>query len=132
MLRTWGAARREAGESEGTLVTTYIAAAAGERRLACRRAGRPERPLDPGEGPLPQFALALRQLRAAAGYPGYRVLAKDALFSASVLSCAASGMTFPTLAVTLAYVRACGGDLTEWRDRWTATAMALAAQERGR
>jgi hypothetical protein len=97
-----------------------------------QRVGRPESPLDPGEGPLQEFALALRQLRAAAGYPSYRVLASTALFSASVLSSAANGMDFPTLPVTLAYARACGGDIAEWRDRWEATAIELATRHRGR
>ena len=114
------------GENKGTLVTTYITA--GARPRPCQRVGRPELPLDPGDGPLPEFALALRQLRAAAGYPSYRVLARAALFSASVLSSAASGMAFPSLPVTLAYVRACGGDIAEWRDRWEATAIDVASR----
>jgi hypothetical protein len=107
-------------------VTTYITA--GARPHPCQRVGRPELPLDPGGGPLPEFALALRQLRAAAGYPSYRMLARAALFSASVLSSAANGMAFPTLPVTLGYVRACGGDIAEWRDRWEATAIELATR----
>ena len=115
---------RGTGESEGTPVTTYITA--GGRPHARQRVGRPELPLDPGDGPLQEFALALRQSRAAAGYPSYRALASTALFSASVLSCAASGMAFPTLPVTLAYARACGGDISEWRDRWESTAIELA------
>ncbi len=114
------------GEYKGTLVTTYITA--GARPRPCQRVGRPELPLDPGDGPLPEFALALRQLRAAAGYPSYRVLARAALFSASVLSSAASGMAFPSLPVTLAYVRACGGDIAEWRDRWEATVIDVASR----
>ena len=105
-------------------MTTYMTA--GGRTHARQRVGRPERPLEPGDGPLEEFALALRQLRAAAGYPSYRMLASTALFSASVLSCAASGLAFPTLPVTLAYARACGGDIAEWRDRWEATAIELA------
>ncbi|HEY6791190.1 MAG TPA: hypothetical protein VI365_28165 [Trebonia sp.] len=115
------------GEKRGTLVTTYITA--GARPRPCQRVGRPERPLEAGGGPLPEFALALRQLRAAAGYPSYRLLARAALFSASVLSSAASGMAFPTLPVTLAYVRACGGDTSEWRERWEETATELARQD---
>ena len=34
-----------------------------------------------------QFALALRELRAGAGDPGYRELARRALYSASTLYC---------------------------------------------
>lgn len=39
-------------------------------------------------------------------------------FSASTLSEAASGKRLPSLEVTLAYVRACGGDVAEWEKRW--------------
>jgi hypothetical protein len=90
------------------------------------RAGRPERAIDPTDGPLSSFAYALRQARAAAGYPTYRALARRALFAPSVLSTAASGMTFPTLEVTLAYASACGADTTEWRKRWEEVAAELA------
>lgn len=100
-------------------------AAAPKRRP---RAGRPERAIDPADGPLSSFAQALRQVRAAAGYPSYRVLAKKALFAPSVLSSAASGMSLPTLEVTLAYASACGADTTEWRRRWEATAAELASR----
>jgi hypothetical protein len=87
--------------------------------------GRPERRLDPDDGPLSRFAYELRQVRAAAGYPSYRDLSRTALFSASVLSTAASGSAFPSLQVTLAYAGACGGDTGEWQRRWEATAAAL-------
>jgi hypothetical protein len=87
-----------------------------------RRAGRPERPLVPAQGPVPAFAGALRELRAAAGNPGYRELARRALFAPSVLSSAASGADLPSLRVTLAFVSACGGDAAEWRRRWQSAA----------
>jgi hypothetical protein len=93
------------------------------------RVGRPERPLDPADGPLSRFASELRQLRAAAGYPSYRVLARTALFSASVLSTAASGSSFPTLQVTLAYASACGADAAQWRVRWETAAAELEMQQ---
>lgn len=80
--------------------------------------GRPERPLDPSSGPIPAFAHDLRMLRQRAGNPSYRKLARTALFSPSVLSSAADGRRLPTLAVTLAFVSACGGDLTAWERRW--------------
>ena len=100
----------------------------GAGGLECRpRAGRPERAIDPTDGPLSSFAYALRQVRAAAGYPTYRVLARKALFAPSVLSSAASGMALPTLHVTLAYASACGADTSEWRRRWEATAAKLAS-----
>jgi hypothetical protein len=97
--------------------------AAGIERRS--RAGRPERVIDPTDGPLSSFAHALRQVRAAAGYPTYRALARRALFAPSVLSSAASGMALPTLQVTLAYASACGADTAEWRRRWEAAAAAV-------
>jgi hypothetical protein len=95
---------------------------AGGRQDRRLKAGRPERPLDPQEGPLSRFAHELRQLRAAAGYPSYRVLARTAFYSASALSTAASGASFPSLAITLAYAGACGADPAEWRGRWEVAA----------
>jgi transcriptional regulator with XRE-family HTH domain len=88
-----------------------------------RRVGRPERPQDPPDGPVSRFAHELRQLRAAAGYPTYRALARRAMYSASVLSSAAGGASFPTLQVTLAFARACGADPAEWQRRWEAAAV---------
>jgi hypothetical protein len=43
-----------------------------------------------------------------------------------VLSSAASGTVFPTREVTLAYAKACGGDMAEWDRRWAATAAEIA------
>ncbi|MBN6056768.1 hypothetical protein JYK22_32875, partial [Nonomuraea sp. RK-328] len=79
---------------------------------------RPERPLDAGDSPLLRFAADLRALRRKAGDPTYRQLARRAHYSAATLSEAAAGRRLPTLAVTLAYVRACGGDEAEWEERW--------------
>lgn len=84
--------------------------------------GRPERPLDPESGPLHRFACDLRQLRLDAGSPRYRELARETQYSTSVLSRAASGRELPSLAVTLAYVGACGGDTKDWQARWEALA----------
>ncbi|MEV5892559.1 nSTAND1 domain-containing NTPase [Nonomuraea fuscirosea] len=79
---------------------------------------RPERPLDTGDSSLLRFAADLRALRRKAGDPTYRMLAQRAHYSAATLSEAASGRKLPTLAATLAYVRACGGDEAEWEARW--------------
>jgi serine/threonine protein kinase/transcriptional regulator with XRE-family HTH domain len=84
--------------------------------------GRRERPLEPG--PLQEFAHDLRQLRATAGLT-YRVMAERVRYSASALSSAASSRIFPSLAVTQAYVAACGGDVAEWERRWRAIAAWL-------
>lgn len=85
---------------------------------------RSERPLDPGDTPLLRFAADLRKLREDAGSPVYRDLTVKAHYSVAVLSEAAGGRKLPSLAVALAYVDACGGDLTEWERRWRETAEA--------
>src|SRR5215475_605495 len=90
--------------------------------------GRPELPLDPDSGPVQSFAYDLRRLRQEAGSPRYRDLAQRAKYSVSVLSRAASGRELPSLAVTLAYVDACGGNTGQWRDRWQQVTAELRAQ----
>ncbi len=82
--------------------------------------GRRERELDPAAGPVPRFAVELRKLREAAGRPSYRELAKRAHYAVTTLAEAAGGDTAPSLAVTLAYVSACGGDRELWTARWHA------------
>ncbi len=72
-----------------------------------------------------KLAWGLRELRAHAGSPTYRVLANKAHYAASTLADAAKGERLPTLEVTLAYVRACGGDVGEWEARWLMAAQAL-------
>ncbi|SDJ07226.1 hypothetical protein [Nonomuraea jiangxiensis] len=79
---------------------------------------RGERPLDAGDSTLLRFAADLRLLRKKAGNPTYRQLARSAHYSPATLSEAAGGRKVPSLAVTLAYVRACGGDEAEWERRW--------------
>lgn len=88
---------------------------------------RAERPLEAGDGALLRFAGDLRRLRRMAGNPPYRVLGRQAHYSITTLAEAAAGRKLPSLAVTLAYVHACGGDLDEWERRWQATATELAA-----
>ncbi|GJF27726.1 hypothetical protein KNE206_04260 [Kitasatospora sp. NE20-6] len=80
--------------------------------------GRPERPVDASGGAVAEFASELRLLRVRAGNPTYRDMARAAMYSASVLSSAASGHRLPTLQVALAYVAACGGDREGWQRRW--------------
>jgi DNA polymerase III delta prime subunit len=84
--------------------------------------GRPERPLDVTTGPIAAFAHELRLLRNRAGNASYRELSRTALFAPSVLSSAASGRRLPSLAVTLAFVSACGGDRAAWERRWRSVA----------
>ncbi|MFJ8043352.1 hypothetical protein ACIRBX_22935 [Kitasatospora sp. NPDC096147] len=93
---------------------------------------RRESPLDQGDGPLVRFAGDLRALRERAGSPPYRQMAVRAHCSASGLSVAAGGRRLPSLAVTLAYVRACDGDVAQWQHRWQLLAAELAADTAAR
>jgi hypothetical protein len=82
------------------------------------RPGRPEGPIAPAAGAAAKLAAQLRQLREDAGRPSYRQLARTAFYSHSALSQAAAGRDLPSLAVTLAFAEACGGDRQEWTARW--------------
>ncbi|BAL88358.1 putative regulatory protein [Actinoplanes missouriensis 431] len=90
---------------------------------------RPERSLDPAAGPVQLLAAELRDLRRQAGNPGYRALAAASGYSVAALSNAAGGRQLPSLPVTLAFVRACGGDESAWEERWR-QASAAQRQER--
>ncbi|WP_328822633.1 helix-turn-helix domain-containing protein [Micromonospora rubida] len=90
---------------------------------------RQERPVDPTAGPVQALAYELRKLRAEAGNPTYRQLARSAGYGATTLSEAAGGARLPTLEVLLAYVGACGGDPDEWRRRWHETAERMRPAE---
>ncbi|MFD9107106.1 helix-turn-helix domain-containing protein [Streptomyces bottropensis] len=81
-------------------------------------AGRREVPVDPGAGPVQRFAFELRKLRTEAGGLTYRAMAERAGYSITTLSQAAGGEQLPTLAVVLAFARACGGDPAQWESRW--------------
>ncbi|MFD4786138.1 hypothetical protein ACFWN1_03450 [Streptomyces sp. NPDC058459] len=97
-------------------------------------AGRREVPVDPGAGPVQRFAYELRKLRTEVGGMTYRAMAERAGYSSTTLSQAAAGGQLPTLAVTLAYVAACGGDAVEWEARWKQVvddAAAVGAEEEG-
>ncbi|MFF0574749.1 nSTAND1 domain-containing NTPase [Streptosporangium saharense] len=87
---------------------------------------RGERPLDEGDSALLRFAAELRELRERAGGPPYRLLARRAHYSVATLSGAAAGRKLPSLAVTLAYVDACGGDGAWWERHWHEVAAELA------
>jgi WD40 repeat protein/transcriptional regulator with XRE-family HTH domain len=85
---------------------------------------RPEIPIDPRTGPLAEFAVEVRQLRARADVT-YRELAQRAHCSASALSQAASGRRLPTWEVTRAFVEGCGGNQQQWQVRWQAVAAEI-------
>ncbi|MET9263342.1 ABC transporter ATP-binding protein [Amycolatopsis sp. NPDC004079] len=89
---------------------------------------RPERPLDGDDTPLLRFAAGLRRLRASAGNPTYRDLGAQTHYSAASLSEAAAGRKLPSLPVTLAYVKACGGDMVEWERNWSELAVGQKAE----
>ena len=88
--------------------------------------GRPERELDATAGPVQRFAVELRALRNNAGRPSYRQMSKVAGYSVTALSEAAGGDQLPSLPVALAYVRACGGNVDKWEERWRAVAAETA------
>lgn len=85
--------------------------------------------MDPVAGPVAEFAQELRQLRRAAGNPPYRALTAATHYSHSALAEAARGTRLPTLAITRAFVRACGGDEQAWAHRWAEVADQLQHNE---
>ncbi|MFJ9154613.1 helix-turn-helix domain-containing protein [Streptomyces sp. NPDC102270] len=90
--------------------------------------GRPERPVDPGAGPVQRFANELRALRRDGGSPSYRAMAQLTGLSVTALSRAASGERLASAAVVRAYARACGADPDEWERRREAVAEEAAPQ----
>jgi len=64
-----------------------------------------------------ELAYWLRAERRRAGLT-YTRLAELSRYSASSLQEAAAGRTLPTLELTLAFVRGCGGDEVMWRGYW--------------
>jgi len=63
------------------------------------------------------FARDLRVLRANAGLD-YPDMAEKSHYTMRTLASAAGGLRLPTLPVLIAYVDACGGDVSEWEERW--------------
>jgi hypothetical protein len=89
--------------------------------------GRPERPLDPGAGPVQAFASELRKLRQQAGSPKYLQMQRRTGRSRTALAEAAGGDHLPTWETVEAYVRACGEDPARWRARWAQAGDAVRA-----
>ena len=56
-------------------------------------------------------------LRSNAGLD-YPDMAEKSHYTMRTLASAAGGLRLPTLPVLIAYVKACGGDATEWEERW--------------
>jgi hypothetical protein len=63
------------------------------------------------------FARDLRVLRSKVGLD-YPDMAEKSHYTMRTLASAAGGLRLPTLPVLIAYVNACGGDVTEWEERW--------------
>jgi hypothetical protein len=75
---------------------------------------------------LESFARDLRALRARAELD-YPELAELSHYTMKTLASAAGGLRLPTLPVAVAYVRACGGNVAEWEDRWQKLAAKITA-----
>jgi hypothetical protein len=75
---------------------------------------------------LESFARDLRALRAKAELD-YPEMAEVSHFTMKTLASAAGGLRLPTLPVAVAYVRACGGNLAEWEERWQKLAAKIIA-----
>ncbi len=93
-----------------------------------------ERPMDTSQAlvsiapdGLESFARDLRALRAKAELD-YPEMAEVSHFTMKTLAAAAGGMRLPALPVAVAYVRACGGDVAEWEDRWQKLAERITAE----
>lgn len=86
--------------------------------------GRPEEPLERDGSPLREFAFWLRDLRKQSGLT-YERLANQTHYATSTVQAAAAGQRLPTLRVTAAIVRECGGDQRAWREYWAQIRRAL-------
>lgn len=81
---------------------------------------RPQRALDPGGGPLVEFARELRALRERAGTPKFATMARRTGRSKTALADAAGGQHLPRWETVEDFVRACDADPAAWHDRWLA------------
>lgn len=79
--------------------------------------GRKQAPLERDGSPRREFAFWLRDLRARSGLT-YEQLARSSNYAISTMQDAAAGQRLPTLAVTRAFVRACGDDEEIWERYW--------------
>ncbi|MFI9642767.1 DUF2690 domain-containing protein [Micromonospora sp. NPDC051925] len=65
-----------------------------------------------------EFVADLARLRCEAGQPSLRKMSATAHYSHTALANVLSGARLPSLELTMAFVRACGGDEETWRARW--------------
>jgi hypothetical protein len=97
---------------------------AGGTVIRQRNSALPETPSS-GKGPIAAiendnvgaFARDLRVLRAKAELD-YPDMAEKSHYTMRTLASAAGGLRLPTLPVLIAYVKACGGEVSEWEERW--------------
>lgn len=82
---------------------------------------RPQRPLDPSDGPVQAFAAELRKLWQDAGEPKVLQMQRKTGRSKTALSDAMGGDHLPTWETVAAFVEYCGGDLRQWRTKWERT-----------
>jgi hypothetical protein len=75
---------------------------------------------------LESFARDLRALRSKAELD-YTDMAEASHYTMKTLASAAGGLRLPTLPVAAAYVRACGGNVAEWEERWQKLADKITA-----
>ncbi|MFY1638084.1 helix-turn-helix domain-containing protein [Solwaraspora sp. WMMB335] len=84
---------------------------------------------DSGADRLRDFVADLARLRRDAGQPSLRTMAVKAHYSHTALSSVLAGTRLPSQELTLAFVRACGGDEDAWRARWHRENACLRAGE---
>jgi hypothetical protein len=78
-------------------------------------------------GRIAAFQHDLRTLRERAGSPSLRRMAVTAHYSHTALAGVLTPGRLPSLPLTLAYVRACGGDENHWGQRWSIISRRAAA-----
>ena len=117
----WG---RPAAGAPGT---AWAGDPAALRRL-CPRTGRAGRSRSASIAPdgLEAFARDLRMLRAKADLD-YPEMAEVSHYEMKTLAAAAGGLRLPSLPVAVAFVRACGGNVAEWEERWQKLAEKITA-----
>ncbi len=76
---------------------------------------------------LEAFARDLRALRVQADLD-IPQMAESSHYEMKTLASAAGGLRLPTLPVAVAYVRACGGNVAEWEERWQKLADKITAE----
>ena len=129
-----GRERRQGWGRLGAPGARGVQAEAADQLIRQRENGVPdERPASAGQPAvsiapdgLDSFARDLRALRAKADLD-YTEMAETSHYTMKTLVSAAGGLRLPTLPVAVAYVRACGGNVAEWEERWQKLAIKIIA-----